>query len=93
MRRSSSLPSDLCPSRVVHTEWGESCNSLNSSETAKITEGIESSSCQWTTGVLAWYLTGSGSVVSMSTVKLEGVGEGMFAELAEDMLGEIEWLP
>ena len=29
----------------------------------------------------------------MSMVKLEGVGEGMLAELAEDMLGEIEWLP
>ena len=29
----------------------------------------------------------------MLTMKLEGVGEGMLAELAEDMLGEIEWLP
>ena len=28
----------------------------------------------------------------MSTVKLEGVGEGMFAELAEDMLGGTGWL-
>ena len=28
----------------------------------------------------------------MSTVKLEGVGEGMFAELAEDMLGGTKWL-
>ena len=90
MRRSSSLPGDLCPSRVAHTEQGESCNSLNSSETATIAEGIESGSCQWTTGVLAWALTGSGSAVSMLMVKLEGVGEGMFTELVEDMLGEIE---
>ena len=29
---------------------------------------------------------GSGSAASMLTVKLEGVGEGMLAELAEDML-------
>ena len=29
---------------------------------------------------------GSGSAASMSTVKLEGMGEGMLAELAEDML-------
>ena len=28
----------------------------------------------------------------MSTVKLEGVGEGMLAELAEDMLEGTEWL-
>ena len=44
-------------------------------------------------GVLADNLIGSGSVVSMSTVKLEGVGEGIFTELAEDMLGGTEWLP
>ena len=44
-------------------------------------------------GVSAEDLTGSGLVVSMSTVKLEGVGEGIFAELAEDMLGGTEWLP
>ena len=92
MRRSSSLPGDLCPSRVAHTERGESCNSLNSSETTTIAAGIESGSCQWTTGVSAEDLTGSGSVASMLMVKFEGVGEGMFAELDEDMLGETEWL-
>ena len=92
MRRSSSLLGDLCPSRAAHTEWGESCNSLNSSKTAMIAEGIESSSCWWTTGVSAGDLMGSGSAVSMLMVKLEGVGEGMFAELAEDMLREIKWL-
>ena len=86
MRRSSSLPGDQCPSRAVHTEWGESCNSLNSSETAVMAVGIESGSWQWTTRVLAMDQTGSGSAASMSTVKLEGVGEGMLAELAEDML-------
>ena len=34
-------------------------------------------------------LIGRGSAVSMLTVKLEGVGEGMFVELAEDMLARI----
>ena len=92
MRRSSSLPGNLCPSRAAHTEHGESCNSLNSLETATITAGIESGSCQWTTGVSAKDWMGSGSVASMSMVKLKGVGEEMFAELGEDMLGEIEWL-
>ena len=29
--------------------------------------------------------------MSMSTVKLEGVGEGMFAELAEDMMRQSGW--
>ena len=29
---------------------------------------------------------GSGLAMSMLTMKLEGVGEGMFAELAEDMM-------
>ena len=37
-------------------------------------------------------LTGSGSAVSISTVKLEGTGEGMLAELAEDMLQGNGWL-
>ena len=37
-------------------------------------------------GVSAEDLTGSGLAASMSMVKLEGVGEGIFAELAEDML-------
>ena len=90
MRRSSSCPGDLCPLRAVHTEQGESCNSLNSLETAMIAEGIERGSCWWTTGVLAKDWMGSGSAASMLTVKLEGVGEGMFAELGEDMLEEIE---
>ena len=54
--------------------------------------GMERGSWQWTTGVLAIDLIGGGSAVSMSTVKLEGVGEGMFAELAEDMLeGMGQW--
>ena len=51
--------------------------------------GMERGSWQWTTGVLAANLIGRGSAVSMSTVKLEGVGEGMFAELAEDMLARV----
>ena len=85
MRRSSSLPGALCPSRAAHTDQGESWNSLNSAETAVIAVGMESGSCQWTTRVLAVDLIGRGSVVSMSTMKLEGVGEGMLAELAEDM--------
>ena len=54
--------------------------------------GMERGSWQWTTGVSAVDLIGRGSAVSMSTVKLEGVGEGMFAELAEDMLERIGWL-
>ena len=37
-------------------------------------------------------LTGSGLAVSISTVKLEGTGEGMLAELAEDMLQGNGWL-
>ena len=86
MRRSSSLPGDLCPSRVAHTEQGESCNSLNSVDTTTIAAGIERGSCLWTTRVLACDLIGRGSVASMLTVKLDGVGEGMFTELAEDML-------
>ena len=89
MRRSSSLPCALCPSRVAHTDQGESWNSLNSAETAAIAAGMERGSCQWTTGVSAADLIGRGSVVSMLTVKLEGVGEGMFTELVEDMLEEI----
>ena len=48
--------------------------------------GMERGSWQWTTGVSIDNLIGRGSVASISTVKLEGVGEGMFAELAEDML-------
>ena len=91
MRRSSSLLGDLCPSRAAHTEQGESCNSLNSVDTATIAAGIERGSCQWTTGVSACNLIGRGLAVSMSMVKLDGVGEGMFAELAEDMLGKIGW--
>ena len=51
--------------------------------------GIERGSCLWTTGASADDLTGSGLAMSMSTVKLEGVGEGMFAELTEDMLERI----
>ena len=58
-----------------------------------IAAGIESGSCQWTTGVLARDLTGSGLAVSMSMVTLEGVGEGTFAELTEDMLEGTKWLP
>ena len=54
--------------------------------------GMERGSWWWTTGVSADNLIGRGSVVSMSTMKLEGVGEGMFAELAEDMLEQIGWL-
>ena len=54
--------------------------------------GMERGSCWWTTGVSVVDLIGSGSAVSMSMVKLEGMGEGMFAELAEDMLGRIGWL-
>ena len=89
MRRSSSLPGALCPSRAAHTDWGESWNSLNSADMATIAVGMERGSCQWTTRVSAADLIGRGSVVSMSTMKLEGVGEGMFAELVEDMLEEI----
>ena len=48
--------------------------------------GMERGSWQWTTGVSVDDLIGRGSAVSMSTVKLEGVGEGMSAELVEDML-------
>ena len=92
MRRSSSLPGNLCPLRAVHTEQGESCNSLNSVDTAMIAAGIERGSCLWTTGVSVCDLIGRGSVESMSTVKLEGVGEGMFAELTNDMLEGIGWL-
>ena len=87
MRRSSSLPGDLCPSRVAHTEWGESCNSLNLVDTATIAAGIERGSCLWTTRVSVCDWIGRGLVASMSTMKLDGVGERMFAELAEDMLG------
>ena len=89
MRRSSSLLGDLCPSRAAHTEWGESCNSLNLVDTATIAAGIERGSCLWTTGVLVCNLIGRGSAASMLTVKLDGVGEGMFAELTEDMLARI----
>ena len=53
---------------------------------------MERGSWQWTTRVSAADLTGSGLAVSMSTVKLEGVGEGMLAELVEDMLEENRWL-
>ena len=51
-----------------------------------IAAGIEMGSCLWTTRVSAWGWTGRASAVSMSMVKLEGVGEGMFAEFAEDMM-------
>ena len=51
-----------------------------------IAAGIERGSCWWTTGVSVCDLIRRGSAASMSTVKLEGVGEGMFAKLAEDML-------
>ena len=74
-------------------DQGDNWNSLNSSETAAIAAGIERGSWRWTTGVSAADLIGRGLVVSMLTVKLEGVGEGMFAELAEDMLVKIGWLP
>ena len=47
---------------------------------------IERGSCWWTTGVLAWGQAEMVSAISMLTVKLEGVGEGMFVELAEDMV-------
>ena len=59
---------------------------------AAMAAGMERGSWWWTTGVLAADLIGRGSAVSMSTIKLEGVGEGMFAELAEDMLERIGWL-
>ena len=55
-------------------------------ETAVMAAGMERGSCQWTTGVSIDDLIRRGSVASISTVKLEGVGEGMFAELAEEML-------
>ena len=58
---------------------------------AAIAAGMEKGSWQWTTGVSVDNLIGRGSVVSMSTVKLEGVGEGMFTELAEDMLEKVGW--
>ena len=48
--------------------------------------GMERGSWWWTTGVSVDNLIRRGLVVSISTMKLEGVGEGMFAELAEDML-------
>ena len=86
MRRSSSLPGALCPLRVAHTDQGESWNSLNSMETAMMAAGMERGSWQWTTGVLVDDLIRRGSAVSILTMKLEGVGEGMFAELVEDML-------
>ena len=70
---------------------GDSWNSLNSSETAVIAAGMERGSWWWTTGVLADDLIGRGLAVSMSMVKLEGVGEGMFTELAEDMLERVGW--
>ena len=52
-----------------------------------IAAGMEMGSWWWTTGVLAWGRMGMASAVSMLTVKLEGVGEGMFAELTEDIVG------
>ena len=67
-------------------DLGESCNSLNLLEVATTSGGIERQSCLWTTGVLTWGQVGSGLAMSMSTVKLEGVGEGMFAELSDDMV-------
>ena len=51
--------------------------------------GMERGSWQWTTGVLVANLIGRGSAVSISTIKLEGVGEGILAELGEDMMREI----
>ena len=56
---------------------------------AVIMVGMERGSWWWTTRVSAADLIGRGLVVSMSTMKLEGVGEGMFTELVEDMLEEI----
>ena len=58
-----------------------------------IATGMEMGSCWWTTGVSAWGQTGRASAVSMSMVKLEGVGEGMFAELVEDIVEWGRWLP
>ena len=52
---------------------------------------MERGSWWWTTGVSVDDLIGRGLAVSMSMVKLEGVGEGMFAELAEDMLERVGW--
>ena len=60
--------------RAAHTDLGESSNSLNSLEVATTSEGIERQSCLWTTGVSALDHMGSGLAMSMSTVKLEGVG-------------------
>ena len=53
--------------------------------------GMERGSWQWTTGVSVCNLIGRGSAESISMVKLEEVGEGMFAELVEDMLERIGW--
>ena len=61
-------------------------------ETAAMVVGMERGSWQWTAGVLVDDLIGRGLAVSISTVKLEGVGEGMLAELGEDMMREIGWL-
>ena len=57
-----------------------------------IAAGMEMGSCWWTMGVSVGDRTGRASVVSMLTVKLKGVGEGMFAELAEDIVGWGRWL-
>ena len=53
---------------------------------------MERGSCLWTTGVSADDLMGSDSVVSILMVKLEGTGEGMLAELVDDMLEGNRWL-
>ena len=60
-------------------------------DTTTIAAGIERGSCLWTTGVSVCDLIRRGLAASMSTVKLDGVGEGMLAELAEDMLEGIGW--
>ena len=59
---------------------------------AAMAAGMERGSWQWTTGVSAVALIGRGLAVSMLTEKLEGVGEGMFAELAEDIFERVGWL-
>ena len=92
MRRSSSPSGILCPLRAVHTKQGDNCNSLNSMDTATIAARIERGFCLWTTGVSVCDLTRRGLAESMLMVKLEGMEEGILAELMEDMSKRIGWL-
>ena len=66
---------------------GDRLNVLNWSETATTWLGMWRGSWQWSTGVSGWGRQDGGiPKVARSTEKLEGVEEGMLAELAEDML-------